>query len=182
MGDFVKLLLDSIGYLWPIRLCHQWERGGYYVVGRWWREVGPGWYPVIPFFMDVKTTSIAKAIVGTGRQDITLLDGSMLSFQASVWAQVEDVYPAMNEVDDPHTEVQKLLESYLADELAEADVDRLKGSSARKRRTLLRNLEAGLQEEAVKFGVKTWDLRFTSFVLNVRTHRLLIDQAQQMLW
>jgi regulator of protease activity HflC (stomatin/prohibitin superfamily) len=90
MTDFLRLLLDAIAYIWPLRVVKQWERGGYYALGKWQREVGPGIYPVIPWFCEVLEISVAEAIVGTGRQDITLSDGSMLSFCATATVGVVD--------------------------------------------------------------------------------------------
>lgn len=181
MGDFLRLVLDSISYVWPFRLVHQWERGGYYVCGRCWKIVGPGCYPIVWWFTDVKTISCAKAIVGTGRQDITLLDGSFLSFAATVWAEVKDARLALNEVDEPHSTTQELMASLLADTLAETPVDRLRGSR-RKVNNLFAQLEESLKAEAATYGVEVSALRFTSFVLGAKAHRLLIDQTQIAQW
>lgn len=181
MGDLWRAVVDSIQYLWPLRLVHTWEMAGYYIFGRCYWIVGPGLYPVIPWFMDVKCTSCVRAIVGTGRQDITLLDGSFLSFSATVWAQVVDARKALNEVDEPHSTTQELLASLLADTLAETPVDRLRGSR-RRINNLFAQLEESLREEAATFGVAVSELRFTSFVLGAKAHRLLIDQTQVAQW
>lgn len=180
MSDLLRLLIDCFGYIWPFRLVHTWEGGGFYVFGRWWKEVGPGIYFIIPFFSDVKTISIASAIVGTGRQDITLLDGTTLSFSATVWAKIVDVYKAFNLVDEPTSTTQELLASLLADTLAETPIERL--GSKRKSTNLFKELEGKLKEEALEFGVEIRELRFTSFILSVKTHRLLIDQTPVASW
>lgn len=180
MGDILRLLIDCFSYVWPARLVHEWEGGGYYVIGRWWKFVGPGVYFIVPFFSDVKTISMASAIVGTSRQDITLLDGTTLSFSATVWAKVVDVYKALNLVDEPTSTTQELLASLLADTLAETPVERL--GSKRKSTNLFKELEAKIKTEALEFGVEIRELRFTSFVLNVKTYRLLIDQTAAAGW
>jgi regulator of protease activity HflC (stomatin/prohibitin superfamily) len=181
VGDLLRAIVEIVQYIWPLRLVHTWEGGGYYVFGRWWKEVGPGIYFIVPFFSDVKTISVASAIVGTGRQDITLLDGTTLSFSATVWAKIVDVYKAFNLVDEPTSTTQELLASLLADTLAETPVDRLRGSK-RKTNNLFKDLEEQLKREALEFGVEIHELRFTSFVLGVKTHRFLIDQAPIANW
>lgn len=181
MGDFLKTLVDVLGYAWPFRLCHSWEAGAYYIFGRYWKTVGPGLYFIIPFFTDVKTISVAGAIVGTGRQDVTLLDGSILSFSATVWAKVVDPYKALNLVDEPTSTTQELLASLLADALSETEVSRLRGSK-RKAANLFKSLEDDLKREALEFGVEVSQLRFTSYVFAARTYRLLIDQTPVMQW
>ena len=179
MGDLWKALVDSIAYIWPFRLVQQWERGGYMVCGRWWKEVGPGVYPVVPWFTNVHEISIAEAICGTSRQDITLSDGTTLSFSATCTARVVNVKLAICSVDEYQTTTQELLASVLADKLAEVDAARL---SFEKRGRLFADLKRWVAEEARGYGVEVSKVRFTSFVVNVKTHRLLIDQATPAVW
>lgn len=179
MGELVKLIIDALQFAWPFRRVLQWERGGYLVCGRWWKEVGPGVYLVVPWFMDVTEISVAEAICGTARQDITLSDGSMLSFSATCTARVVDVKLAICSVDEYQTTTQELLASVLADKLAEVDAARLAHD---KRGRLFADLKRWVAEEARGYGVEVSKVRFTSFVTNVKTHRLLIDQASPPVW
>lgn len=179
MSDFLRLLLDSIQYLWPFRMVRQWERGGYYVCGRWWRDIGPGVYPVVPWFTEVTETSVVEAIVGTGRQDITLSDGSMLSFTATATVQVIDVRLALNAVDSYTETMQELLGSVLAEKLAEVDAVRL---TPEKRGRLFADLRRWVAEEALPYGIEVRKVRFTSFITNAKAHRLIIDQNAPVVW
>lgn len=179
MGDFLRLALDSIAYLWPFRLVDHWERAGLYVFGRWWKEVGPGCYLIVPFFMDVKTIPVCEAIVGTGRQDICLTDDTVLSFAATATVKVSNVYLALNAVDDYAETAQELLSSVLAERLADVDAARL---TPEKRGRLLGDLRRWVAEEAAAYGVEVSRVRFTSFVLRAKVHRLLIDQNAAAKW
>jgi regulator of protease activity HflC (stomatin/prohibitin superfamily) len=179
MTEFLRLLLDAIAYIWPLRIVRHWERGGYYVLGRWWKEVKPGVYPVVPWFTEVLEVSMAEAIVGTGRQDITLADGSMLSFSATATVKVVDPYKALNAVNDYDATMQELLSSVLAERLAAVDAERL---TPDKRGRLMPDLRRWLGDEALEYGIEVKRVRFTSFVTNVKTHRLLIDQAATVQW
>lgn len=180
IAELARLLADWIQFLWPFRIVKQWERGGYYICGRFWREVGPGFpWPVIPWFMEVITTPIAKAIVGTPRLDITLRDGSTLSFAASATCRVVDFDKAMNSVDDVRETMQELLAAVLAEKLSEVDADRL---DPERRGRLLATLRGAVASAAAEFGVEVSELRFTTFVLNVRTFRLLQDTGTVAEW
>lgn len=179
MGDFLRLILDSIKYLWPFRIVQEWERGGYYIGGRWWREVGPGLKVVVPFFTEVIEASCATAIVPCSREDITMTDGSTLSFSATATVRVVDVYKALNAVEHYHESTQELIGAFLAENLAEVDPERL---APNKRKRLFNDLQRTLSTEAAEFGVEVSKLRFTSFVMNVRTYRLLIDQGGAGAW
>lgn len=179
MSDFLRILLDSIEYLWPLRRVEEWERGGYYVLGRWWREVKPGIYFVVPWFSDIKTASFAEAIVGTGRQDITLSDGSMLSFSATATVRVVDLKAALNAVDEYTETMRESLASVLADKLAEVDAARL---TPEKRGRLFADLRRWVAEEAIGYGIEVRKVRFTSFITNAKAHRLIVDTTEAGRW
>jgi regulator of protease activity HflC (stomatin/prohibitin superfamily) len=179
MSDFLRLFFDAIAYIWPFRIIKHWERGGYLVFGRWKKELGPGLYPVVPWFTEVIEHSVAEAIVGTGRQDITLSDGSTLSFSATATVGVSDIKLALTAVDSVSETTQELLASVLADKLAEVDASRL---TPEKRGRLCADLKRWVATEAALYGIEVRTVRFTSFLLNTRAHRLIIDQQQVANW
>jgi regulator of protease activity HflC (stomatin/prohibitin superfamily) len=172
MGDLFRAIIDSIHYLWPFRTVSQWERGGYYICGHWWKEVGPGLKVVCPFFTEVITAGVVPALVSTGREDITLADGKTLSFSAMATLRVTDVKTALNEIDNYHESTRELIGSFLAEKLSEVDTVRL---TPEKRGAYVSLLQRQLAKEAAEFGIEITKLRFTSFVLSVKTIRLLLD-------
>ena len=179
MGDFLRMVLDSIQFIWPLRIVQEWERGGYYLRGRWWREVGPGLYAVLPWFTEVRCISVVPAIVSTGRQDITLSDGTLLSFTASATVRVVNLNLAVNSVDSYTETTQELVSAVLADKLAEVDASRF---TPEKRSRLLADLRRWVAPEAATFGVEITQLRFTTFVTNARTFRLMQDTPNVITW
>lgn len=179
MSEFLRLLLEFIEFLWPLRRVEQWEGGGYYLLGRWQAEVQPGVHWVIPWFMDVKTISKAEAIIGTGRKDITLSDGSLCSFAANATARVVNVNLALNKVDDYKETAQELLAAVVAERLAAVDAMRL---THEKRGRLFADLSRWVAEEAAEYGLEVRKVRFDSFMINVRAYRLINDQAVQSTW
>jgi len=179
MSELLRVFLQFIEFLWPFRRVEQWEKGGYYVCGRWYREVGPGIWPIVPWFCDVQAVSCAEAIVGTGRQDITLSDKSMLSFAATATVQVKNVYETLNTVDQYQETMQELLASVLAERLAEVDAARLEPE---KRNRLFADLKRWVAEEADEYGIEVKKVRFTSFIVNAKAHRLIIDQNTVAQW
>lgn len=172
MEGFVRLAIDIVQFLWPFRLVHQWEMGGYYFRGRFWKVVGPGVYPVIPWFMDVKTVSVVSEPIRTSRQDITLKSGSIVSFTAMAMIRVVDFNLAINTVyDHEHTAIE-LLEATFAERMASVDADRV---SPEKRGRLLADLSRWYQEKVRKYGVEVEEVNFTNFIQDLRTYRLLQD-------
>ncbi len=179
MNDLYKLLLDSIAYLWPLRICQPWERGVYTMCGRWTCEVGPGVYPILPWFFELHPVSTVPAIMGTPRQDITLTDGSTLTFSATAEVRVTSASLAVLSVDDYHETTQELIGSVLAEKLAAVDAARL---SPDGRGRLLPDLKRWVNEQSLRWGVEVSHLRFTTFVLNVKTIRLLQESGAVAPW
>ncbi len=170
MGEFLSLLLQWLEKGWPFRRIDQWERGGYYVCGRYKRQLGPGVYPVIPWFTDVLAYSVVPELIETGRQDITLSDGTGVSYSISAWIQLVDFDKAVNTVGDHERTTKELVRAVCADRIANVDPARLKPEG---RGRLIADLRRWVDEEASQFGMKVERIRFTSFVTNVKTFRLL---------
>lgn len=176
MSDFLRLVLDSIEYLWPLRRVRLYQRGLYTICGKWQWLVGPGVWPILPWFCEVDAESVVKGVVQTPRLDITLSDGALLSCMASGVVQVSDLRLAVNNVDAYMESAQELFAAIVADKLAEVDASRV---SYEKRGRLLSDLKKWVNAEAGEFGIEFTRLRFTTFVLNPRTYRLLGDVTPQ---
>jgi regulator of protease activity HflC (stomatin/prohibitin superfamily) len=187
MGDFFRALIEVIEFIWPFRIVDQWQRAGYYVAGKWysgpndrWKNgMPPGLKFVIPWFIHVETVDMAPTLQESGRKDITLKDGTQLSFAATATLHVVDVYKALNEIEHYKDATRELVSSYLAEKLANMDAEKFEPS---KRAATMRQLREGLATEAAEFGVEITKLRFTSFVLKAKTFRLLMDQETASPW
>jgi regulator of protease activity HflC (stomatin/prohibitin superfamily) len=180
ISEVLQILVQCIEFIWPFHIVEQWERGRFYCFGRmYFGELGPGLYPIFPWFTRIINVDVVPSIIGTGRQDITLRDERTLSFAATATVKVIDANLALNSVDQYKETTRELMASFLAQELAETDADRL---SPDKRPRLFTTLEARLAKETAKFGVELTNLRFTSFVLDARTYRLLTDAAAAARW
>ena len=176
MPDLIRALFDLLAALWPFRLVWQWQRDVYYVAGRYWRTVGPGCWPAVPWLMDVRAVDVVPAIHHTPLQTVTLRDGRALVFSATITSEVEDIAAAWNRVSRWEAAVVELVAGLLADRLADADPARL-DAAADCRGALVEELRRAADAATSEFGVRIRALRFGNFALGVRTYRLLGDQA-----
>lgn len=173
MNDLLQTLIAVLQYSWPFRAVESWERGVYFVFGYRWRVVGPGRWPIVPFFMDVRPVSIVPAVLGTPLLTITLRDGRTLTFSAAATVCVTDAWKAF-EVDDYDETTRELVGARLAEKLAEVDAARVDPDN---RRRLMGDLIRWLNDETKEYGVAVRALRFTNFSVNLRTYRILTDTA-----
>lgn len=179
LAELLGIIKELVQLLWPFEMVHQWEKGNYYIFGRYWKTVGPGVYPVVPWFFFVETVHISRGVVGTGRKDITTKDGGLLSYEATAPIWVRDANVAVNEVDELRETAQELFSSVISERLADVDADRLKPES---RGRLVSDLLRWANDEAREYGLEFGRIRFTSYVRNLPTHRLLMDQNTIANW
>lgn len=173
-SDFLHLILQFVEFLWPFKIVHQWEKGVYLVGGRVWRVVGPGLYVKIPWFIDLHEISMVWSQVGTARSDITMKDGRLISFAAVVNYRVTDPVAAFTVVHDHEHAMLHLVTGVLAEKLAEIEPDRIE---ANKRGRLNTSLQEWVRQEAAEFGMEVQWVRFTTFVINPKTFRVLNESA-----
>lgn len=182
MGDFLRLILDSIQYLWPFRIIEQFERGVYHVFGKPIRV--PTWYGgpectpgrlwiVIPFFTEIRTVVTVRDVIVTDVQTITCSDGGTLTFSATVSIAVSDANLAYNAVRQYAETVREDVSAILAERLAEVDVDRFKPEA---RGRLIGACRQSLGTQLAAYGVQVTSLRLNNFVRNIPVGRLFNDQ------
>lgn len=178
LGEIFGFIRDTIQFIWPLTIVHEYEEGGVYEFGHFIRVVGPGCWPILPWFTKVMTVCKAPKPVATGRQDITLKNGHVLSFEAVATMQVMNTEKALNAIEDYHHSAGILLASILAEKLADVEPERFEPN---RRGRLFSSLESTVKTEAEEYGISITRIRFTSFVLNTPTYRLLIDRNQSII-
>lgn len=175
MTDLLRLTIDVWRYLWPFRTVEQWQMGVYYLWGRYWRTVGPGIWPVLPYFTQLLAANVVPTIHSTPLQTLTLKDGRTLTFSATMTVRVENIALALNSVDQFNETTIELVSGILAEHLARVEPTRL-DPEVNNRGQLLKELKAEADQETQKFGVRIDAIRFPSFAF-VRTLRLLSERA-----
>jgi len=173
MTNFLQTLLVALEYAWPFRAVEAWERGVYFVLGKRWRVVGPGRWPVIPFFMDVRAVPVVPGLLGTPLQNITLADGRVVVFSAIATAVVVDPWRAFD-VDEYTESTQELVAACIAERLMDVGSTRI---DKERRNRLIADLVRWVNDETMKFGVAVMAIRFNNLLFNVKTYRVLTDKA-----
>jgi regulator of protease activity HflC (stomatin/prohibitin superfamily) len=173
-SDILSVIGQFVHLLWPFHKVEQWEGGIYTTFGKFWKDVGPGIYPVIPWFFEIHSTTYAWRPLGTGRHDILTKGGVLLTFEAIAFFRVVDIRKAFTVVHDDEHSMLNLLTSVLAEKLAEVEPERF---APDKRGRLNTSLQTWVSQEAAEFGLEVKWVRFTTFVLNPKTFRLLNESA-----
>lgn len=172
----MRMLLDVMYAMSPLRIVWQWQEGVYYVCGRYQGRVGPGLKVVIPGLCDVKCISVVPEIYSTPLQTITLRDGTTLTYSASITVVVEDAAKAFNTLGHYSETVVELAARILSEGLADADPKRFDPARG-KRDNLLAEMQDEVNAQCVRYGLRVTGLGLNNFVRGARTLRLLTDRA-----
>jgi regulator of protease activity HflC (stomatin/prohibitin superfamily) len=176
MTELLRLVVDFLKPLWPVRVVWEYQRGVYYVGGRYWRTVGPGLKLVVPYLCDVVRISVVPEIYTTPLQTVTLRDGSTLTYSASITVVVTDPAAAWNRLGHYTETVVELAASILSEGLADADPERFDPARGKRDRLLNEQREA-INAALAGYGLELAALRLNNFCRGVRTLRLLLDRA-----
>lgn len=174
MSEFLRLLLDSIAYLWPFRIVREYERGAYYVTGRFWKVMGPGLKLVCPFFTEIQIEGVVRDVYVTPLQTISTRGGGSLTFSATMTVTIADLGRAYNSVMRYSESARESASAILAEKLAEVDAEMLEPE---KRGRLVAGCLSRLRSEIEPLGLAVETLRFNNFVKNMRAYRLFQDQT-----
>lgn len=176
MLELVRLIIDTAGQLLPFRVVWQYQRGLYYLCGRYQGTVGPGLKFVVPGLCDVKCVSIVPDVSTTPLQAVTLRDGKHLTFSASITFRVTDPNLAYNTLGHWTETVVEIASGIVSEGLADADPDRFDPARG-KRDRLIEELRGEVDKAVQVYGLTVMALRLNNFALGVRTVRLLVDKA-----
>lgn len=169
MGDFLRLLIDSIEYLWPFQVVEPWECGVYLVCGRVWRDVGPGLYVRVPFFTKILVANTVSEAKLTEPHTVNIGNGDSVTFALKFDVRVTDVRPAVIGVID--YEPKAVIDTVgVASEILAA-LSKLPTTKFR-REQLRTHIETAATAHTASYGVAIEALTFPVFVRNMRTYRL----------
>jgi hypothetical protein len=175
MGDFLGRLLDWARDLWPFRTVEPWEDGFYVTLSKPGKRVGPGIWPVVPYFQDVKALSVAESRVTSPMLNVVLQNGKRLAFSVSARVRVVDVVKALVDVGSYQETSGEEIAAHMAEVLSEAPAERFE--TIQKRRNFIAKATDTLNERTNVYGVEVIEVQFTNWIEDIRTYRILSDSA-----
>lgn len=175
MEALFQWLIGMLETLWPFRQVEPWEKGVYIVNGKCKGVVGPGYtWPVIPWFIHVEPLCIVPAPLGTPLLNVFSSDGMQVSFSVCAMVCVVDPIAALTKIEDYRESTQELVTAAIAEGVGMMEADRV---TELRRTELADRFIPKINKQLAEFGVECQDLWFTNLGVEVRTFRLLMDEA-----
>lgn len=180
MTELVRLIWELASTLVPFRLVRQWEHGVYFWCGRYQFTAHPGLLVVVPYLCDVKCVSMVPEIETTPLQTVTMRDGRTITYSASLTIKVVDAAAAYNRVGHWSETTVELAAGVISEHFGDEDPVRIVDPSRGKRDNVLEEVREEINKKLADYGVVVEAIRLNNFVLNVRTVRLLLNNATIM--
>lgn len=176
MAELVRLLVELLERLNPFRIVWTWQRGVRFFCGKATRVVGPGLKVVWPLLGDIRLVNITPEPHPLPMANITLKDGSTLSYSAVITLVVSDPLLAYTRVAEWEESGLEEAAGVLSDELARCEVRRLDPERG-KRDNVIEECRKSINEAIAEYGLSVAKITMPNFVRNIRLVRLILDKA-----
>lgn len=153
MGTYISILIFAL--IICIKQINQYERGVKFTLGRFTRELQPGWRFIIPVFQGLTKVDVRTKAVDVPDQEAITLDNISMNINAVIYYKVKDAAKAIIEVEDYYYAISQLAQTTMRNIVGTVDLDTLLKSRdeiALKIRNIIEKAsdEWGLTVEAVE--------------------------------
>ena len=169
MADFLRALVEIVHYLWPVRVVWSYELGVRFVGGKTPKQINPGVYFFVPFFMRIETLSIAQDTIDLPFQSITTKDKRAVDVSVNFAFRITDAVAYYTNVQDFETNFPRLAARHVMSKVRGWSFDELLDKQAEFERSMRDTFNTRMAKHA--WGAELDDAGFTDLVLT-RQYRL----------
>lgn len=169
MGQFLQIILDFLKeYLVIWRVVYKGTMGCRWTLGKYTKNLKPGFYFFLPVFQHIETTPSCYQEVDTLVQTFTTKDGKSVSLSANVGYTIYNAAKWYTEVYNFDSTAERAIRGHLFIMLHALDYDEIRESLP----ALSELLRDAIHDEATEWGVRIKKVRLTDFV-SAPTYRVL---------
>jgi regulator of protease activity HflC (stomatin/prohibitin superfamily) len=169
MGQFLQIILDFLReYLVVWRVVYKGQRGCRWTLGRYVKDLKPGFYFFIPILQNIETTASCYQEVDTLIQTFSTADNRSVSISANVGYTLYNAAKWFTEVYNFDSTIERAIRGHLFVMLHALEYDDIRTSLP----ALSALLRDAIHEQATEWGVRIKQVRLTDFV-SAPTYRVL---------
>jgi regulator of protease activity HflC (stomatin/prohibitin superfamily) len=176
--SFVPLLLvlivGSILLSRSVRVLKEYERGVFFVLGRFWRVKGPGLVLLIPVIQQMVKVGLRTVVMDVPSQDVISRDNVSVKVSAVVYFRVIDPKLAIIAVEDYLQAINQLSQTTLRSVLGQHDLDEMLSA----RNQLNADIQGILDEHTDAWGIKVSTVEIKRVDLDESMIRAIARQAE----
>ncbi len=163
MGDFLRVLIEIIRYIWPVRIVKSYQRGVRFALGHEPEELAPGWWLHVPFFMSIDAVDVVQDVVDLDIQAITTKDGKSVVISANVTFRITDAVAHWTSVQDFEENLPRMASRHVMAKAREWTWEELLAHQKDLERSLKETLNTRIAR--LGWGAEVDDVGLTDLVL-----------------
>ena len=168
------LSLGAVVLSRSVRVLKEYERGVFFVLGRFWRVKGPGLVLLVPVVQQMVKVGLRTVVMDVPGQDVISKDNVSVKVSAVVYFRVIDPKLAIIAVEDYLQAINQLAQTTLRSVLGQHDLDEM--LSARDQ--LNADIQTILDEHTDAWGIKVSTVEIKRVDLDESMIRAIARQAE----
>jgi regulator of protease activity HflC (stomatin/prohibitin superfamily) len=168
------LSLGAIVLSRSVRILKEYERGVFFVLGRFWKVKGPGLVLLIPAIQQMVKVGLRTVVMDVPSQDVISKDNVSVKVSAVVYFRVIDPKLAIIAVEDYLQAINQLSQTTLRSVLGQHDLDEMLSA----RNQLNADIQAILDEHTDAWGIKVSTVEIKRVDLDESMIRAIARQAE----
>ena len=177
MSLVLVVLLLSLGVILlskAVRVLKEYERGVFFVLGRFWKVKGPGLVLLVPAVQQMVKVGLRTVVMDVPSQDVISKDNVSVKVSAVVYFRVIDPKLAIIAVEDYLQAINQLSQTTLRSVLGQHDLDEMLSA----RNQLNADIQGILDEHTDAWGIKVSTVEIKRVDLDESMIRAIARQAE----
>jgi regulator of protease activity HflC (stomatin/prohibitin superfamily) len=156
------------------RILREYERGGVFQLGRFWKVKGPGLVIIIPAIQQMVRVDLRTIVLDVPTQDVISRDNVSVKVNAVIYFRVLDPQKAIIQVEDYHSATSQLSQTTLRAVLGKHELDEMLA----ERERLNVDIQQVLDAQTDAWGIKVANVEIKHVDLDESMIRAIAKQAE----
>jgi len=174
LGVGVFALIILILVLMSFRVMREYERAVVFMLGRFWKVKGPGFFLLIPGVQQMVRIDLRTIVMDVPPQDVITRDNVSVKVNAVVYFRIMDPEKAVIQVEKYYEATSQLAQTTLRAVLGKHELDDLLAS----REKLNHDIQLVLDAQTAAWGIKVSTVEMKDVDLNETMVRAMARQAE----
>ena len=171
-GTFVIIVILVI--LLAFRVLREYQRAVVFMLGRFWKVKGPGFFLLIPALQQMVRIDLRTVVMDVPPQDVITRDNVSVKVNAVVYFRIVDPAKAVIQVENYYQATSQLAQTTLRAVLGKHELDEL--LAAREKLNL--DIQQVLDSQTAAWGIKVSTVEMKDVDLNESMIRAIARQAE----
>ena len=179
------MILDAFTFIVPLvvliivlvsmlKILREYERGVFFMLGRFWSVKGPGLIIIIPILQEMVRVDLRTKVLDVPTQDVISRDNVSVKVNAVVYMRVVDPEKAIIQVENYYEATSQLAQTTLRSVLGQHELDEMLA----EREKLSTNIQDILDQQTDGWGIKVSNVEMKQVDLDDSMVRAIARQAE----